>query len=308
MHPPSVFDPHSTYAWTIYHITVIVTALMAFVVLVVAGLVTYVCVRFRERRHPQARLSYGNRRMEIIYTVLPMMLLASIFGLMIRDMDAADPVKRAPDNIVVVGHQFWWEFRYPGTGIVTANELHMPVGKPEMFGFESADVIHDFWVPALGRKMDMTPGYHRDEWLAVDQPGIYLGRCAEYCGREHAWMRIRVIAQTPADFAAWEAEQEKIPAIPAEGDAAHGAQFFQTMSCANCHTIRGTGASGRIGPDLTHLASRSTIAAGRLPNDPEELADWIKDPEKYKPGSYMPNLGLTDDQVRDLVAYLETLR
>lgn len=308
MHPPSVFDPHSAYAWSIYHLTVVVTILMGVVVLVVTGLVAYVCIRFRERKHPNPRLGYGNRKIEIVYTALPLMLLASIFGLMIRDMDASDPIQRTRDNIVIVGHQFWWEVRYPGTGIVTANEVHIPVDKPEMFGMEAADVIHDFWVPQLGRKMDMVPGYHRDVWLAADRPGIYLGRCSEYCGKEHAWMRIRVFAQTPANFAQWEAEQEKIPPIPTSDDAAAGARYFATMTCANCHTIRGTSASGRIGPDLTHVASRTTLAAGRLPNDPTDLANWIKDPTKYKPGCYMPNLGLTDEQVHDLVAYLETLR
>lgn len=308
MHPPSVFDPHSAYAWSIYHLSVVVIVMMGLIVLLVAGLVLYACVRFREGRHPEPRLVYGNRKIEIVYTLGPLLLLAVIFGLTIRSMEASDPVTRTRDNIVVVGHQFWWEVRYPGTGIVTANEVHIPAGTPQLFGMEAADVIHDFWVPQLGRKMDMVPGYHRDVWLAADKPGIYLGTCAEYCGHEHAWMRIRVIAQTPAEFAQWEAGQEKIPPIPASGDAAQGARYFGAMSCANCHSIEGTNARGKIGPNLTHLASRSTIAAGRLPNDPDDLAHWLKDPDKYKPGSYMPNLGLTDEQVRDLVAYLETLR
>lgn len=308
MRGSSVFDPHSVYAWSIYNLSVITIIIMALIVLLIAGLVGYASWRFRASKHPHAKLTYGNRKLELVYTIIPILILVFLYSLTIRTMNASDPLTRHGDNIVVVGHQWWWEVRYPGTGIVTANEVHMPVKTPWLFGMESADVIHDFWVPPLGRKMDMVPGYHRDIWLAADKPGVYLGTCSEYCGREHAWMRIRVIAQTPAAFAQWEAEQEKIPPIPTSGDAGKGARYFGMMSCSNCHSIRGTAAQGKIGPDLTHLASRSTLAAGRLPNDPDDLAHWLKDPQKYKPGCHMPNLGLTDEQNRDLVAYLETLR
>jgi cytochrome c oxidase subunit 2 len=308
MHPPSVFDPHSLYAWSIYHLSVLVMAVMIAIICLVSGLVFYCCIKFRSSRHPEPKLSWGNRKMEIIYTVGPLIIIIVLFGISWHTMNVSDPVRRHRDDVVIVGHQFWWEARYPGTGIVTANEIHIPVGKPILFGLESADVIHDWWVPQLGRKMDMTPGYHRDVFLEADKPGTYLGTCAEYCGREHAWMRIRVIAQTPEDFAAWEKQQEEVPGIPATGEAAKGREYFQVMSCSNCHAVEGTIAQGRVGPNLTHLASRETIAAGRLRNDPKDLYDWLKDPDAYKPGSYMPNLGLTDEQDHDLVAYLETLR
>lgn len=308
MHPPSTYDPHSVYAWAIYHETIVVLIVMGIILLLVAGLVAFVCWRFRESRNPTPRLNWGNRKVELVYTILPILTLIALFILTIRVMSASDPTQRTKDNLVIVAHQWWWEIRYPGTGIVTANEVHIPVHKPLLFGIESADVIHDFWVPQLGRKMDATPGYHRDLWLAADQPGVYWGRCSEYCGVGHAWMRIKVFAQTPAEFAAWEAEQEKTPQAPTTGDAAEGAHYFAVMSCANCHTIRGTLARGKIGPDLTHLASRTTLGAGRLPNDPQDLARWLKAPEQFKPGTHMPNLGLTNEQDRDLVAYLETLK
>jgi cytochrome c oxidase subunit 2 len=182
------------------------------------------------------------------------------------------------------------------------------VNQPEYAGFRSADVIHDFWVPELGRKIDIIPGVENHSWFSADTPGVYFGRCAEYCGKEHAWMRIRVIAQTPSDFAKWEREEMTIAAIPSSGAAAQGAQYFQQMSCASCHTIRGTAAQARIGPDLTHVASRETLAAGRLENTPQNLAQWLVDPDQIKPGCQMPNLHLTRQQRDSLVAYLETLR
>ena len=172
---------------------------------------------------------------------------------------------------------------------------------------EADDVIHDFWVPALGRKMDMIPGQPNEMWVKADDPGTFFGTCAEFCGNEHAWMRIRVIAQTPADFANWETEQAQAPKFPAGAEAQKGAQLFRDMSCSNCHAISGV-STARIGPDLTHIASRETLATGRLENNPVNLEAWLHDPEKYKPSSYMPNVNLQPDELTAMVAYLETLR
>jgi cytochrome c oxidase subunit 2 len=169
-------------------------------------------------------------------------------------------------------------------------------------------VIHDFWVPALGRKIDLIPGRHAKIWLAADHPGTYLGACAEFCGKEHAWMRIRVIADDPRTFTAWYKAEEAGAAFPVSAAQQRGHEYVTSMPCANCHTIRGTSARGEIGPDLTHLASRETLAAGRLSNRPEQLSAWLHNPDMFKPGSHMPNLRLTDEQRGYIVQYLETLK
>jgi len=277
--------------------------------MIVTALVTYCIHKFRaspDQSTPQP--TYGNTRLEVGYTISFFLILAAIMVFAVRSMSASDPAGSQPDTLVVVAHQWWWEVRYPGTGIVTANEIHVPVGVPQRVRVLSADVIHDFWVPELGRKMDIIPGSENHVWFSADAPGTYLGSCAEYCGVEHAWMRIRVVAQTPAEFAQWQAQQEAVPGSPASGETALGAQYFQQLSCANCHTIRGTAAKASIAPDLTHLASRETLAAGRIMNTPENLSNWLNDPAIIKPGCKMPNLHLTAQQRGALVDYLETLR
>ena len=306
-----VFTPHSIYARSITNLSygvLLVTLVMLFIVV---ALVSYSVHKFRERPGgPPARLIYGNQKLEIGYTTAFLVILGVISYFSLRAMHASDPPASSnqKNNLLVVGHQWWWEVRYPQTGIVTANEIHVPVGQPQRVGFRSVDVIHDYWVPALGRKMDVIPGLENHTWFAADQPGRYYGACAEYCGKEHAWMRIRVIAQTPADFAAWSAQQSALPAPPAPGAASAGAAYFQQLSCASCHTIRGTAAHGTIGPDLTHVASRETLTAGRLENTPANLAQWLLEPDLVKPGSLMPNLHLTREQQQSLVAYLEGLK
>jgi cytochrome c oxidase subunit 2 len=197
---------------------------------------------------------------------------------------------------------------YPKLGFTTANEIHIPTGTNVQFGFESADVIHDFWVPELGRKIDMIPGRHAKIWLAADHAGTYLGACAEFCGKEHAWMRIRVIADDPATFKAWAANQHTQAVAPSDAVQQVGEQHVMRYSCASCHTIEGTAARGRVGPDLTHLGSRQSLAAGRLANTPGNLSAWLHNPDEFKPGSHMPNLRLTDEQRGAIVQYLEGLK
>lgn len=304
-----VFTPHSPYAHSIASLSNGVLWVCLVILLIVVGLVAFSVRRFRERPDgPPAKLIYGNWKLEIGYTAAFVVILSGIMYFSLRSMHASDPQSAKPNTILIVAHQWWWEVHYPEAGIATANEIHIPIDVPEHVGLRSGDVIHDFWVPELGRKMDIIPGVENHTWFSADTPGTYYGACAEYCGQEHAWMRIRVIAQTAADFARWTQQQQAMPVTPASGPAAQGARYFQELACASCHTIRGTAAHGVIGPDLTHVGSRETLAAGRLQNTPDNLTAWLKDPDLLKPGSRMPNLHLPSDQRDDLTAYLESLQ
>ncbi len=210
-------------------------------------------------------------------------------------------------RVQVTGHLWWWEFRYadatPVNIFSTANELVIPVGVPVRLDLTSADVIHDFWVPKLGPKIDVIPGQPTHAWLQADHPGVFIGQCAEYCGLEHARMGIRVVALAPAQFAAWQQRMRQ----PAAASTSHGAVVFAN-ACASCHTVRGTAAGGILGPDLTHLASRSTLAAGVLPNTAEGRRRWIGDPQAVKPGARMPDIPLSPTDLSDVVGYLGGLR
>lgn len=305
----SLFTSASHQEQAIAHLFVIVLIWMGVILALVTGLVTYIVIVYRKKGEGEPRQVFGNRRLELIWTAGPILLLIYIFIATVHTIAVSDPrtANRSPE-MTIIAHQWWWEVHYTGTGVVTANEIHFPVGKPMLVEFKSADVIHDFWVPALGRKVDIIPGHPNRLWIDVDRAGTYLGTCAEYCGAEHAWMRIRVIAQPPAQFDQWEREQEQIPPEPTTGDAAAGLALFRALPCINCHTIRGLGPTPSLAPDLTHLASRETLAAGRLKNTPQNLAAWLRDPGYFKPGTQMPNLRLSNEQVNDLVAYLETLR
>jgi cytochrome c oxidase subunit 2 len=304
-----VFSPHSGFARSIASLSDGVLLVTLAILLLVVGLVSYASRKFRAQPGDATpKPVYGNVKLEVGYTFAFIVILAVISVFSIRAMEASDPPTSERDDLQIVAHQWWWEVRYPGAGIVTANEVHIPIHQPQQIGLLSADVIHDFWVPELGRKMDVIPGSENRTWFAADAPGTYFGACAEYCGQEHAWMRIRVVAETPENFRKWQRDQLVIPPPPETGDAAQGAQDFQQLSCASCHTIRGTPANARIGPDLTHVASRQTIAAGRLENTPSNLAKWLLEPDLVKPGCKMPNLHLPRQQQNELVAYLETLQ
>lgn len=310
--PPTnpVMHPQSHYAHSIFELSAGVLWVCLAIFLLVAGLVTYAGWKFRARpNEADPKQVFGSTRWEMAYVIPPTILLAIIFAFTLRVMHTSDPPAQASgDDIVVVGHQWWWEVRYPKLGVRTANEIHIPAGTNVQFGFESADVIHDFWVPELGRKIDLIPGRHAKIWLAADHPGTYLGACAEFCGKEHAWMRIRVIADDPKAFLAW-ASHERSPGAALQDEAeSRGQRYVMSMPCASCHSINGTSARGVIGPDLTHIASRETLAAGRMQNTPTQLSSWLRDPDAFKPGSRMPNLRLTDDQRSDIVHYLETLK
>lgn len=215
-------------------------------------------------------------------------------------------------TINVYGHQWWWEVEYPNKEpykiVHTANEIHVPAGVPVTIHATSRDVIHSFWAPNIHGKKDLLPGYFNDLTLEVDQPGNWRGQCAEFCGEQHAHMSFEIVAQSPQDFQRWLSAQALSAPGPTTPQIAHGQQVFLSHPCVMCHTIGGTTANSRVGPDLTHLASRSTIAAGTLPNTIGNLAGWISNPQSIKPGCRMPPNPMSSTDLNDLLAYLETLR
>jgi cytochrome c oxidase subunit 2 len=288
------------------------TSIFLFVILgIVSFLVFYMIIRFRDRPGaPEAKQIFGSNAIEITWTVIPIACLVVLFILMvitIHHSDPAVPTGRKPD-LTVIAHQWWWEADYNYSGVVAANEIHIPVGKPWLVELKSADVIHDFWIPELARKEDVVPGHPNHMWLEASKPGTYLGACAEFCGTEHAWMRFIVVAQPQAEFDQWVKANLAIPPAPTQPLAVEGSKLFEERTCANCHTIEGTAANQTIGPDLTHIASRSILAAGALENSPANLAAWLHDPNEFKPGSHMPDLRLSAADVKALTAYLETLK
>jgi cytochrome c oxidase subunit 2 len=226
-------------------------------------------------------------------------------------VDAPRPDER-PLTVTAIGRQWWWEFRYddavPGRMFTTANELHVPVGRPVIVRATSHDVIHSFWVPSLHGKIDLVPGGTNTLWFEADRPGEYRGQCAEFCGLQHAKMAFVVVAVPDADYQRW-AERQRQPAeAPADDLARRGEQVFLANQCVLCHRVRGTIAGGRIAPDLTRVGSRRTLAAGTLRNTRGGLAGWIVDPQQIKPGSHMPPTNLAPDDLQALLAYLEGLR
>ncbi len=303
----SPFDPASPQAGAIRDLFTSALLICGAVFLVVTCLLGYCVVRFRAKDDEEPEQIAGNTRLEIAWTIAPVLIVSWLLALTVRAMGTSDPpIDRDPD-VTIIAHQWWWEARYP-SGVITANEIHVPVGRPLVVRLESSDVIHDFWVPELGRKLDATPGRTGNIWLEADRPGTYAGACAEYCGAQHAWMRILVVAETAAEFAQWQSHQLAAAPVAIEGSAARGAATFRSMTCVSCHAISGGTENARVAPDLTHIAARTTIGAGALPNTPAALAQWLHNPQEIKPGCHMPDAQLTDAQVSDLVAYLETLR
>jgi cytochrome c oxidase subunit 2 len=211
-------------------------------------------------------------------------------------------------DLVSTAHQWWWELYYPGSGVRSANEIFLPVDRRLLLRLYSADVVHDFWVPSLGKKVDVIPNHPNHLWLDIDRPGTYLGTCDEFCGAEHAWMRIRVTGQTASEFSQWIEHQSKPAQSPAGAEALKGSRLFTVRTCANCHNIKGTPANGTIAPDLTHLASRVTIGTGVMTNTPKNLFRWIQDPQAIKPGCNMPTLHLPKSEVTALADYLGELK
>jgi cytochrome c oxidase subunit 2 len=288
--------------------TIVWWALGVFVLVETALIVAI--IKFRDRPGaPMPKHVHGSTLLEISWTLAPAIVLIFIAVPTIRTIFRTDSTP--PENamqVEVIGHQWWWEFRYPELGIVTANEMHVPAGEPVTLVMTSEDVIHSFWAPKLGGKRDVMPGRSTRITFTPDSPGTFLGQCAEFCGESHANMRMRVIVEDSAGFAAWVAQEHAAP--PAEetlsGDIAAGLGVFRTKGCIACHTIEGV-AAGVLGPNLTHVGSRATIASGILPNTAEGMARWIRDPLGEKPGSLMPPMPMTEEELSALVAYLQSL-
>ena len=308
---PSIFDPRSTNAQLLYRLSHFVLAITGVIFVVVSSLLAYVMVKFRNRATDVAREPaqvYGSTQIELAWTVIPILIVLLLFLSTARVIhavqDAAKPAKAVA--VTAIGHQFWWEYRYPELGIVTANELHIPVSTPTYLKLLSADTDHSFWIPQLAGKTDLIPNRINEMWIDPHQVGIYLGQCAQYCGTQHAKMLLRVSVESPEDFDAW-VHAQKLPAIQDEKEAV-GRLVFESTSCVNCHAVGGTNGNGRFGPDLTHLMSRRTIAAGAAENTSENLRLWIQNPDAIKPGSLMPAMKLSDEDLDALVRYLETLQ
>jgi cytochrome c oxidase subunit II len=314
----SIFSPNGTPAHSILGLSTLVLTFALGIFLVVGGLLFYALIRFRHRptdphssREP-AQI-YGSTQIELSWTVVPILIVFMLFLATARVIYSTERATRPPGalDVIVIGHQFWWEYRYPKLGIVTANELHIPVSDPKhptptYLAMSSADTNHNFWIPQLAGKMDVIPNKVNTMWVDPESAGLYLGQCAQYCGAQHAKMLLRVYADSPADFAAWAERQRQ----SASEDAAtsEGRAVFQHNACISCHTIAGTVANGRFGPDLTHLASRETIASGAVPNTPENIRKFVQNPNHFKPGVLMPPMHLSDHDLDAVSAYLSALK
>jgi cytochrome c oxidase subunit II len=310
----SVFNPASPNARAtvqLFNFVYIIEAV--FFVIVEVGLV-YAMLRFsRNQGKGLPKQVYGNAFLVITWTVIPAIFLGIIFFVSLSTLNTVmstppqSSLTGAPLQVKVIGHQWFWEFDYPAENIVTANEMVVPVGTLVNLDIQSIDVIHSYWVPELGGKIDAIPGVTNQIHFQVDKTGTFVGQCAEFCGADHAQMRMTVVVKSPADYAAWvKGQQAPIPTL--SGDAASGEQFFVEMPCLACHTVNGTKAQGKVGPDLTHFASRSVFAGGVLPNTPDNLTKWLADPQAVKPGNLMPNLGLGPGGIKLLLAFLYILK
>ncbi len=316
--PTNIFDAAATPAHDIVGLSTLVFGITAGIFVVVAGLLLYALIRYRARTEDPAHEQeppqiYGSNQIELSWTVVPVLIVVMLFLATTRVIYMTENAHKPKNSVdvTVVGHQFWWEFHYPQLGVVTANELHVPVSDPKhptptYLELTSADMDHSFWVPKLAGKMDAIPNHVNTMWFDPIKPGLYLGQCSQYCGTQHAKMLIRVYADTPDQFAAWIAHQKQ----PAAQDpaVAEGAAVFQHNACINCHAIRGTVANGRFGPDLTHVGGRDTIASGAVPNNPVNLRAFINNPATFKPGVLMPPMHLNDHDLDAVTAYLTSLK
>lgn len=312
----SIFAPESTPANSIFDLSMFVLAVTGVIFIVVASLLVYAIVTFRatpgnaDREPAQV---YGSTQIELAWTIVPILIVIVLFAATARVIhaiqDAPQPAHAV--EVTVIGHQFWWEYRYPALGVVTANELHIPVShpsrpRPTFLKLMSADTNHSFWIPRLAGKVDLIPNRVNQMWMDPQRTGIFLGQCAQYCGTQHAKMLQRVSVDTSEEFDAWiRAQQES---AREDATAIAGRRIFERTACINCHTVRGTAANGRFGPDLTHVMSRATLASGAVENTPENLRRWLNDPDSIKPGSLMPTMQLSEADLDALVLYMQSLQ
>jgi cytochrome c oxidase subunit 2 len=290
----------------LHYIDLIICFAIAFTVI---GLLTYVIFKFRSRPgDKEPKQDAGNVKYEIIWTVIPALILLFLGILTALVMNRVNPpvLNKKPD-VIVIGHQFWWEYRYPKTGVVTANELYLPVGVDSLLEMRSADVIHSFWVPNFGQKMDAIPGHPNNIFFKPLTEGVYTGACSEFCGADHSLMRILVNVVPQKKFDQWTSQELKVPAQPTDKTAEHGKELFMSKTCMQCHNIEGTDAKAHIAPDLTHLSHRQTIGSALLPNNTENVTNWIMNPQQFKPGCLMPKMRLSKADAHDIAVYLEKL-
>lgn len=316
----SIFAPASTPANAIYDLSVFILVVTGTIFVVVFSLLVYAAVKYRRRPgdDPSEPLQiYGSDRLELAWTVLPVLIVIVLFMTSARVIHAIQDARRPQGTIevIAIGHQFWWEFQYPQYGFVTANELHVPVSDrahptPTFLKLLSADTDHSFWIPRLAGKTDLIPNYPNSTWIDPHETGLYLGQCAQYCGVQHAKMLLRAYVHSRGDFDRWVNEQQRRTAqdTPLSPVAEEGRRVFNRTACINCHSVSNTVANGSFGPDLTHLMSRETIASGAIPNTPDNLRMWILDPSVMKPGALMPAMNLKDKDLDAVTAYMLTLR
>jgi cytochrome c oxidase subunit 2 len=310
-----VTQPHSTEVLEISHLFWVILILGGIILIGIIAAIAISVVRFshhegdEEIEPPQV---FGDRRVEILWTVIPTVILMIAFVATVKAMaDINNPgSNRALFDVNVIGHQWWWEFQYTQYHIDTANEVHIPTGVYVRFHVTSADVIHSFWVPQLQRQIDANPGplNTNSVYLKADTPGVFAGACYEYCGAAHAWMKFKEVVQSPAQFQAW-VKHEQQPAAKPTGEAAAGLNIFLHQTCVTCHAINGTSAGGAVGPNLTHVGSRWAIASGAAPVTVPDVQEWIRHPDTYKQGVVMPGFPfLPTKDLHALATYIVSLK
>lgn len=317
--PQNVLGPEGPIAKQLDDLWNPVFAIATVIFVIVELLVLVVAFKFRRRSDSDSpKQIHGSTALELGWTITPALILLFVGALTLVQIGKLDAIPKGPDviQVKVTGHQWWWEFEYPGTGIVTANEMHIPTGARIDVRLTSADVIHSFWPPKLAGKLDVVPGKinHMEIKTAGVEPKTYFGQCAEYCGLSHANMRLKVVVDTPEDYAKWVEDQTADAGLTFadDTDEKSGLDLFKVKGCGGCHAVNGYTA-GKVGPNLTHFMSRKTFAGAIFPNTTEELRAWLRDPTKMKPmdpnrGMGMPNLNLTEDEISDLIAFLQTLK
>jgi cytochrome c oxidase subunit 2 len=310
----SSLDPAGPQAGRISRLWWLMLVVCSAVFILVMAALLYSLVRARQRNRVAAGPD-AERQMTRVVSGATITTLVILFGLLVASVLTGRAISSQPDQdvltIEVIGHQWWWEVQYddsiPARTLKTANEIHIPVGQVVMLKLTSHDVIHSFWAPNLHGKKDLIPGHVATIWIQADKPGVFRGQCAEFCGHQHAHMAFTVVAEPPDQFADWYDKQLKPAAPPAAAAQARGQQIFLTSRCVMCHAVRGTSAAAIMGPDLTHIASRQTIAAATLPNTPDHLSRWIVDSQAIKPGNKMPPNELKPEDLQALLSYLESL-
>src|SRR5258708_7121483 len=298
--PTNIFAPVSTPAHSIFGLSLFALAVTASIFVIVFSLLVYCVVRFARRADDDGREPpqvYGSNQGELAWTVIPILIVVGLFMATARVIASIQKVARPANaiQVIAIGHQFWWEYRYPGLKVVTANELHVPVSDPAhptptFITLLSADTDHSFWVPRLAGKTDLIPNHPNTMWIDPQQIGLYLGQCAQYCGTQHAKMLLLVYVQSGDEFNRWIEEQSR--PVHATAAVSEGQRIFETTACINCHAVAGTAADQRFRPDAPHRMSRDTIASGAAPNTPENLRLWIQNPDAIKPACKMPAMGL----------------